>query len=192
MGLLEELPELQHLKHRISADAYHRMGEAGILAPEARVELIEGEIIDMAPIGSRHASVVNRLTRIIVPAVGERAIVQVQGPVRLDQFSEPEPDIALLKPRPDYYRDALPAAADVLLLIEVADSTQRYDRRVKVPLYARHGVTEVWVIDLENGLVHFHCRPGGGAYADIFAAERGAVTPVAALPGVAIDLAGVL
>lgn len=192
MGLLEEFPELKHLKHRISVHAYHRMGEAGILAPEARVELIEGEIIDMAPIGSRHASVVNRLTRIIVPAVGERAIVQVQGPVRLSELSEPEPDIALLKPRADYYRDALPGAADVLLLIEVADSTQRYDRRIKVPLYARHGVPEVWVIDLENALVHFHRRPGGGAYADISATERPAVTPIAALPGVAIDLTGLL
>lgn len=189
MGLLEEFPGL---KHRISVDAYHRMGDAGVFPPEARVELIEGEIIDMAPIGSRHASVVNRLTRIIVPAVGEKAIVQVQGPVRLSELSEPEPDIALLKPRADYYRDALPGAADVLLLIEVADSTQRYDRRIKVPLYARHGVPEVWVIDLENALVHFHRRPGAGAYADISATERPAVTPIAALPGIAIDLTGIL
>lgn len=192
MGLLEEFPELKHLKHRITVDAYHRMGEAGILAPEARVELIEGEIIDMAPIGSRHAAVVDRLNRIIVATVGEKAIVRVQGPVRLGELSEPEPDIALLKPRADYYRDALPGAADVLLLIEVAESTQRYDRRIKVPLYARHGVPEVWVIDLENALVHFHRGPGGGAYADISATERPALTPIAALPGVAIDLAGIL
>jgi Uma2 family endonuclease len=189
MGLLEEFAGL---KHRISANAYHRMGEAGVLAPEARVELIEGEIIDMAPIGSRHASVVNRLNRIIVPAVGDRAIVQVQGPVRLDDFSEPEPDVALLKPRADYYRDALPGAADVLLIIEVADSTQRYDRRVKVPLYARHGVPEVWVIDLENSLAHFHRRPGDGAYTDVSATAHPAATPIAALPGVAIDLSGIL
>jgi Uma2 family endonuclease len=189
MGLLEEFPEM---KHRITVEAYHRMGEAGVLAPDARTELIEGEILDMAPIGSRHASVVNWLNRAFMSAVGERAIVQVQGPVRLGDLSEPEPDLALLKPRADYYRDALPGAADVLLIVEVADSTQRLDRRVKVPLYARHGIPEVWVIDLENALVHFHRRPGGGAYADVSATERPAVTPIAALPGVAIDLSGTL
>ena len=189
MGLLEEFPEL---KHRITVQAYHRMAEAGVLAPDARTELIEGEILDMAPIGSRHASVVNRLNRAFMSAVGERAIVQVQGPVRLGDLSEPEPDLALLKPRADYYRDALPGAADVLLIVEVADSTQRLDRRVKVPLYARHGIPEVWVIDLENALVHLHRRPGGGAYADISATEHPIVTPIAALPGIAIDLSGTL
>lgn len=189
MGLLEEFPEL---RHRITAQDYHRMAEAGVLAPDARTELIEGEILDMAPIGSRHASVVDWLTRAFIAAVGERAIVRVQGPVRLGDLSEPEPDLALLKPRADYYRDALPGAADVLLLVEVADSTQRLDRRVKVPLYARHGVPEVWVIDLENALVHFHRRPGGGTYADISAAERPGATPLAALPDIAIDLSGVL
>lgn len=189
MGLLEEFPEL---KHRITVEDYHRMGEAGVLAADARTELIEGEILDMAPIGSRHASVVNRLNRLLVSAVGDRAIVQVQGPVRLGDLSEPEPDLALLKPRTDYYRDALPGATDVLLIIEVADTTQRLDRRVKVPLYARYGVTEVWVVDLENSLVHFHRQPIEGAYADMSATERPAITPVAALAGVMIDLSGTL
>ena len=189
MSLLEEFPGL---KHRISVDAYHRMGDAGVFAPDARIELIEGEIFDKAPIGSRHASVVNRLNRIIVQAVGERVITQVQGPVRLGDLSEPEPDLALLVPRADYYRDALPSAAGVLLIIEVADSTQRLDRRVKVPLYARHGVPEVWVIDLENVLVHFHRRPDNGAYAEISATEHPSSTPIAALPGITVDLSGVL
>lgn len=189
MGLLEDFPEM---KHRITAQAYHRMAEAGVLPPDARTELIEGEILDMAPIGSRHASVVNRLNRLFMSAVGERAIVQVQGPVRLGELSEPEPDLALLKPRADYYRDALPGAGDVLLLVEVADTTQRLDRRVKVPLYARYGIPEVWVIDLENSLVHFHRQPGAGTYADICATERPGVTPLAALPGVSIDLSGTL
>lgn len=189
MGLLDEFPGL---KHRISVDAYHRMGDAGVFAPDARIELIDGEIFDMAPIGSRHASVVDQLTRIIVGAVGERAITRVRGPVRLGDLSEPEPDLALLLPRADYYRDALPGGADVLLIIEVADSTQHLDRRVKVPLYARHGVPEVWVIDLENGLVHFHRRPDNGTYAEISATEHPEVTPIAALPGITIDLSGVL
>jgi Uma2 family endonuclease len=189
MGLAEGFAEL---KHRISVEDYHRMAETGVLAPEARVELIDGEIFDMAPIGSQHASVVNRLTRMFVTATGERAIVQVQGPVRLGEHSEPEPDLTLLRPHPDFYRERTPGASDVLLIVEVSDSTQRYDRRVKVPLYARHGVPEVWVIDLENQLVHFHRRPSGESYADISASEVTGVTPVAALADVAVDLAGLL
>ena len=189
MGLLEGFAEL---KHRISVHDYHRMGETGVLAPGARVELIEGEIFDRAPIGSRHASIVNRLNRTFVLAVGNRAIVQVQGPVRMGEHSEPEPDLTLLRPRADYYRELAPAAADVLLIVEVSDSTQRYDRRVKVPLYARHGVPEVWVIDLENRLVHFHRGPSGDAYTDVSANGQPGATPVSALPGVAIDLAGLL
>ncbi len=118
--------------------------------------------------------------------------MRVHGPVRMGGHSEPEPDLSLLRPRADFYRDAAPGAGDVLLLVEVSDTTQRYDRRVKVPLYARHGVPEVWVIDLENRLVHFYRRPSGDAYADISASESPGVTPVAALPGVAIDLSGLL
>jgi len=121
-----------------------------------------------------------------VLAAGERAIVRAQGPVGMGEYSEP--DLTLLRPRADYYRDAVPGATDVLLIVEVADSTQRYDRRVKVPLYARHLVPEVWVIDLENRLVHFYRGPSGDAYADISASERPGVTPVSALPGVSIDL----
>lgn len=189
MGLAEGFAEL---KHRISVEAFHRMAETGVLAPEARVELIDGAIFDMAPIGSQHASIVNRLNRMFVTATGERAIVQVQGPVRLGEHSEPEPDLALLRPRSDFYRDAIPAAADVLLIIEVSDSTQRYDRRVKVPLYARHGVPEVWVIDLENRLVHFHRGPTGESYADVTASDAPGVTPVRALAGVQVDLGGLL
>lgn len=179
-------------RHRLTVEEYHRMGETGVLAPDARVELIEGEVIDMAPIGSRHASVVNRLAKILFAAVGDRAIVQVQGPIRLGDRSEPEPDFALLKPRADYYRDALPTAADVLLVIEVAESTQRYDRTVKAPLYARHGVPELWVVDLENGQVHFHRHPEGDAYADISSTGQPGITPIAALAGASVDLSDVL
>ena len=189
MGLLEEFAGL---KHRISADAYRRMAEAGVFQPEARLELIEGEILDMAPIGKLHSSIVNRLTRLCVLAVGERAIVRVQGPVALGEHSEPVPDLALLKPRRDFYRNAAPVASDVLLLIEVSDSSERFDRRVKVPFYARHRIPEVWVIDLRNTLVHFHRRPSGETFDDISAAEHPGLTPIAALPGIAIDLGGVL
>jgi Uma2 family endonuclease len=179
-------------RHRLTVEEYHRMAEAGVLAADARVELIEGEVIDMAPIGSRHASVVNRLNDLLTLATRGRAIVQVQGPVRLGDRSEPEPDFALLRPRSDYYRDALPTSADVLLLIEVAESTQRYDRTVKAPLYARHGIPELWVIDLESALVHFYRRPSGDAFADISATDRPGATAIGALAGVTIDLSSVL
>lgn len=188
MGLSEDFAAL---RHRISVGDYHRMGDAGVLAPEARVELIEGEIVDMAPIGKAHASIVDRLNRELVRAVGERAIVRVQGPVQLGELSEPEPDLMLLMPRADFYREAAVAAADVLLIIEVADTTQRYDRRVKVPLYARHGIPETWVIDLENRLVHFHRRPGPSGYADVSSGEHPGVVQIEALAGISISLSGV-
>lgn len=126
------------------------MAEVGLLAPDARVELIEGEIIDMPPIGPDHGSVADRLNHLLVPAVGQRAIVRVQGAVRLSRMSEPQPDTALLVPRKDYYRAAHPTGDNTFLVIEVSDSTLRYDRNVKVPLYARHAVPEVWIADLQT------------------------------------------
>src|SRR5690606_16285512 len=137
-------------RHRITADEYHRMAEVGLLAPDARVELIEGEIIEMAPIGKEHTSVVDQLTRLFVRAVGDDAIVRVQGSVRLGSISEPEPDLVLLRPRTDFYRNQFANAPDILLVIEVSDTTLRYDREVKVPLYARHGVPETWIVDLPH------------------------------------------
>jgi len=179
-------------RHRLTVDEYYRMAEVGILAPDARVELIEGEIVDMTPIGSRHASFVNRLNRMLTVAVGERAIVQVQGPVRLGDRSEPEPDVALLKPRTDFYRDKHPTAEDVLLIIEVSDTMLAYDRSVKVPLYARHGVPEVWLIDLQSNRVSIHRNPHNGVYADVSTFDRPGITTVSLLPGIAIDFAGLL
>ncbi len=190
MGLIEP-PELLN-RHRLTVDEYHRMAEAGVLAPDARVELIEGEIIDMSPIGTRHGSTVLRLTHLLNRACEDHAILSVQGALRLSNRSEPEPDLMLLRPRTDYYATAHPGPADVLLLIEVSDSTARYDREIKLPLYACHGVAEVWIVDLDAGLLRCFSRPQGGAYAD--SAEiptPGSLTPLA-LPGMAIDMGGVL
>jgi Uma2 family endonuclease len=189
MGALDS-PILQ--RHRLTVDEYHRMGEAGVLAPDARVELIEGEVVDMAPIGTRHAAAVKRLNQLLLQSVGTRAIVSVQDPIRLGARSEPQPDLALLKPRADFYASALPAAADTLLVIEVADTTASYDRQVKAPLYARHGVPELWIVDLELGLVRFYRAPQEDRYTDITASETPGPTPVALLPGITIDLAGIL
>jgi Uma2 family endonuclease len=142
-------PDL-YRKHRLTVHDFHRMGEAGILSINSRMELIEGEITDMAPIGSRHAAIVKQLMALFVRAVGARAIVSVQDPIILGEYSEPEPDLALLRPRDDFYALALPRADDVFLIIEVADTTLRYDREIKIPLYARHGIPEVWLIDVEG------------------------------------------
>jgi Uma2 family endonuclease len=190
MGAIDTPPLLK--RHRLTVADYYRMGEVGIFAPEARVELIEGEIIDMAPIGSKHASMVARVAQAAMSAAGSAAIVYPQNPLRLGDRSEPEPDLMLLKPRADFYADSHPTAADVLLLIEVADTSARYDREIKLPLYARHGVQEVWIVDLEARLVRFHREPTGDAYAQVSTTATPGRTPIAALPGIEIDLTQIL
>jgi len=175
-------------RHRLTVHDFHRMGEAGILPVESRLELIEGEIIAMAPIGSRHAAIVTRANRLFVQAVAGRAIVSVQNPIILGEQSEPEPDLALIRPRDDFYALALPRADEVPLIIEVADTTVRYDREIKIPLYARHGIPEVWLIDVDGRTLTVFETPAEGRYRD----ERrvrpsGALAPKA-LPGVEVDL----
>ncbi len=193
MGVIEEFPaELGVQRHRLTVEQYHRMAETGVLARDARVELIEGVIVDMAPIGSRHAATVNRLTRALTAAVGTRAIVSIQNPIRLGERSEPQPDLALLRPREDFYAEAIPTAADTLLVIEVSQATAAFDRQVKVPLYAQHGVPEVWIVDLDFSLVRFYRAPQGDRYTDITATETPGPTPVPMLPGVTVDLSGLL
>jgi Uma2 family endonuclease len=127
--------------HRFTVEEFHRMAEVGILSDDDRVELLEGEIIEMTPIGSQHAACVARLTQELSQRIGMTAILWVQNPVRLDQHSEPQPDIALLRPRQDFYASAHPGPEDVLLLIEAADRTAQLDRAIKLPLYAKAGIT---------------------------------------------------
>ena len=151
-------------RHRLTVDDYYRMAEVGILDPEARVELIDGEIIDMAPPGSPHAGTVTYLTEVLMRAVDGRAIVLVQNPVRLSQYSEPQPDLALLRPRDDFYRERHPRADDVLLIVEVAASSLRFDRKTKLPLYARHGIPEMWLVDLGGRRLVRYRAPQHGLY----------------------------
>jgi Uma2 family endonuclease len=175
-------------RHRYTVEDYLRMGEGGILRADDRVELIEGEIVDMAPIGSRHAGKVERLRRILERALGDVVLVFTQNPIVLGPRSALQPDLALLQPRADFYEPAHPGPADVILLVEVADTTQRYDRQVKLPLYARHGVPEVWLVDLEENAIEVFREPSADGYRH---AERLAdltAVPVAGLPGVAVDL----
>lgn len=140
------------------------MGAAGIFRPTDCVELIEGAIIDMAPIGSAHAGVVGLLNNRLVPAVAGQAIVNVQNPVVLGDHSEPQPDLSVLRPRPDFYRSSHPTPPDVMLLIEVAETSIDFAREIKLPLYARHGVPEVWLVDLQQRVLTIHRAPFEGVY----------------------------
>jgi Uma2 family endonuclease len=174
-------------RHRLTVEEYYRMAEVGLLAPEARVELIQGEVIDMVPIGSRHAAVVTLLSSRLIEATRDRAIITVQQPIRLDRHSEPQPDIAVVAMKPDYYCTGHPTASDVLLLIEISDSTLRYDREIKLPLYARHGVAEAWLLDLASHLILRHRDPSSAGYAstDVLIGDEAAP---GLLPGAVIDL----
>ena len=175
-------------RRRIRATEYQRMGEAGIIAPEERVELIEGEIIAMPPIGCGHAGLVNHLNHLLLLTLGDRAVVQVHNPLRLSDFSESEPDLSLLRPRRDFYRRAPALPEDTLLAIEVSDSTLAYDRRVKVPLYARHGVPETWLVDVQGERLTRHLEPLGGSYAREIPIELSIPLELVALPDVSVDL----
>lgn len=164
---------VQIQKHYFSVDDYYRMADAGVFPIEARVELIEGEVIEMSPIGNRHAGCVNRLCTLLNREAHGLAIVAVQNPVRLNDFSEPQPDIALLKPRDDFYASAHPTPADVLLIIEVADTTAEYDRRVKLPLYARAGIPEAWLMILPKDIIEVHSQPVNGKFQKVQRLKRG-------------------
>ena len=155
------IPLAAPARHLISVEAFHRMGETGILGPADRVELIDGEIIDRSPIGALHAAIVDLLARHFGRSAQASAFIRCQNPLRLDGLSEPEPDIAILKPRADFYTTGHPGPADVLLVIEVADSSLAYDLGVKVPLYARHGIPEVWVIDATTRQTRVFREPVG-------------------------------
>jgi Uma2 family endonuclease len=179
-------------RHKLDVSQYHRMGEMGVFEGNERVELIEGEIVEMAPIGSGHAGTTNVLARSLFVAVADRAVVAVGNPVHLDRYNEPQPDFALLRPRADSYRDTHPTAADTLLLIEVAESSLRYDRKVKLPLYARHGVPEVWIVVLERGTVEVCRAPGKEGYAAVSWLGAGDVLEPVLLPGVRIAVADII
>jgi Uma2 family endonuclease len=178
------------VRHRHSVSEFQQMAQAGILAEDDRLELIDGDLIDMTPIGSRHAGAVSRLTRLFGAAVGADVIVSVQNPVQLDRYSQPQPDLALLRPRADFYAHAHPQPADVMLIVEVAEASLDYDRDMKVPLYARHGIPEVWLLDVAGRCMTVFRAPGSDGYGEqrrIVSAES--IAPVL-LPAVVIDLAG--
>jgi Uma2 family endonuclease len=177
-------------RHPITVGEYVRMGATGVLGPEARVELIDGEIIDMPPIGAPHAGGVKRLNRVLSLGVGELAIVSTQDPIQLGDLSAPQPDLALLRPRDDFYAGAHPGPGDILLLIEVSDTTLAYDRETKLPLYARFQIPEVWLVDVVGRNLDIHRDPDGGRYTTQFRVRDLARVGVVTLPGLTLNLSG--
>jgi hypothetical protein len=172
-----------------TVDEYHRMGEAGILDEDSRVELIGGAIMVREPIGARHAGTVNRVSQLWFSRLAGRAIVQVQNPIEFrEQLSELQPDVALLRSRPDFYADSHPVTDDVLLVIEVADSSLRLDRRVKIPIYARAGVPEAWLLDLTADQVEVYRAPAAERYGQARVFGRGASLIALAFPDTAITV----
>jgi Uma2 family endonuclease len=168
------------------------MNEAGILTEDDRVELINGEIIEMSPIGRKHSACVNRLNSIFSQLLGKRVIVAVQNPITLDNFSEPQPDIALLKPREDFYESAHPQPSDVFLLIEVADSSFEYDRDIKIPLYAANGIVEVWLVDIIEQKIIVYRQPTENTYSKIKTLQRGEILDILAFPEIKITVDSIL
>jgi Uma2 family endonuclease len=151
-------------KKLFTVDDYYRMLDVGILCDDDRVELIEGEIIQMSPMGSRHAAVVSSVTDVLVPLFKGKALLRPQLPLRLNEFNEPEPDIAVVKPRRDRYSSRHPRPSDVFLVIEISDSSLRYDRDVKLPIYAASRVPEVWIAHLKSATLLVYRDPAGKAY----------------------------
>ncbi|MCQ8179864.1 Uma2 family endonuclease [Methylomonas sp. SURF-1] len=179
-------------KHLTDIAEWHRMGEAGIFPPEARLELIEGEILHMAPIGFNHAGHVARLIHALTLRVQGRAIVNSQNPVQLGDLSEPEPDFLLLKPNPDFYTTRHPKAGDVLLLIEVSDSTLRFDREQKRRLYATHQIPEYWIVNLIDNCLEIYRQPDDGDYQEQTTLAKADTVSLVALPEIQVRVADIL
>jgi Uma2 family endonuclease len=175
-------------KKRFTADEYHRMAQVGILGEDDRVELIDGEIVVMSPIGPRHNASVSSANRALVKAAGDDAIVLPQGSVRLDLYYEPEPDLVLLRPRADFYASRHAGPADIFLIVEIADSSIEYDRDVKAQIYAAAGIPDYWLVDLNAGVVWRYVSPERSAYRIVDQYRRGQTIAPQALPSCIVDV----
>jgi Uma2 family endonuclease len=179
-------------KHRFNVGEYYRMAETGVLRPDARVELLDGEIIDMSPIGPFHGGVVKRLNKLFSRMAKDRWLVSTQDPVRLDDHSEPEPDLMLLKHMADDYTSRHPKPEDVFLLIEVSDSTLVFDREEKLPAYGRAGIAEVWIVNLVDETVEVYREPNFGGYSAKTVLRAGDQAKPQAFPDVIVDVGELL
>jgi len=179
-------------KHRFNTGEYYRMGETGVIKADARVELLDGEIIDMSPIGPFHGGVVNRLNSLLNANAKGRYLVAVQNPMHVDDYNEPQPDLMLLRPAPDDYTSRHASPEDVFLLVEVSDTSLQYDRGDKLQAYARAGVSEVWIVNLQEGIVEVYREPELSGYRSVTPLRPGdRVNPVD-FPDVVVDIARLL
>ncbi len=179
-------------RYRFTRDDYHRMAKAGVFKPGVRVELIDGEIIEMHPIGRRHRGTVDRLNDIFVPQVRGRAIVRIQSSIALGNNGEPEPDLVLLRYRADFYIESDEEPEDVLLVVEVAETSERYDRRTKAPLYARFGIPELWIVDLKRSRITRYLDPTPDGYASTRIYRRGETLSPLAFPNLMTPVVDIL
>ena len=191
-GTVETQPSIVAEPYRFTVAQYLAMGEAGILKKEDRVELIDGVIVAMSAAGNRHLATVDRLNRMMGRAAGDRAIVRVQGAIDLHERSRPEPDLALLRERADFYESESAGPDDVLLLIEVSDSSVNYDRYDKLPRYARAGIPEVWITVLPERVIEAHTEPAGGRYTQMRTFRSGDNISPGCFPDIALSVDEIL
>ena len=178
--------------HDFTVDEYHLMGDAGIFHEDDRVELIDGQVVEMTPIGVPHAGCVNRLNQLFTPVAGTIATLSVQNPVILDEHEEPQPDFTVLRYRADGYGARHPRAADVLLVIEVADTSVKSDRNVKIPLYARAAIPEAWLVNLPADRIEVYRNPVCGRYAEVTSISRGETLTPLEVPSVTLSVDRIL
>ncbi|MDD1635895.1 MAG: Uma2 family endonuclease [Methylococcaceae bacterium] len=179
-------------KHLTNLDEWRRLGEANIFPPGSRLELINGEILEMSPIGFNHAGHVIRLLNFFAPLVGNNALINSQNPLQLGDLSEPEPDFMLLKPNADFYSSRHPNADDVLLVVEVADSSLVFDQNQKLHLYALHGIPEYWLLNLNDLSLEVYRNPNGEVYAEKTTLRAGDVITLSQLNGISVRIADIL
>ena len=179
-------------KHLTDLNEWRRLGEAAIFPPESRLELIDGEILEMAPIGSNHAGHLKRINKLFTRFVPDNVIISVQDPLQLGDLSEPVPDFMLLKPNADFYSSRHPNANDVLLLVEVADSSLSFDQNQKLRLYALHGIPEYWLLNLNDSCLEVYRKPGGEVYAEKTTLYAGDTITLSQLNDISIHIADIL
>ncbi len=175
-----------------TVDNYHKMGAAGIFCEDDRVELLNGEIIQMSPIGGVHQGCVKRLNRMVTRFVERDLVVGVQDPVRLSDVSEPQPDISIIRTQFELIPNTTPTAGEVVLLMEVSDTTYQFDRQHKLRTYALAGIAEYWIIDIQGGAIERHTEPADGSYHLMVRGERGQQLTSSVLPDMVLDVAEVL
>jgi Uma2 family endonuclease len=173
---------------KFTVEEYEKMSAQGIIKPDEKVELIRGEIIKMSPMGTRHAACIDRLIPLLYQKLGKRIILRVQNPIRLNDNSQPEPDLSLLIPRSDFYISAHPQPEDIYLIIEVSDSTLDYDRNTKIPLYAEANIKEVWLVNLQEECLEVYRYPANGIYQNIQKYYQGEIIFIESFPSTELNI----